>query len=56
MFYLLTIILGLIALVMKFADRTLAAGMLFLVGLIVFLFLKIIEDFRFSIKGRERRE
>jgi UDP-GlcNAc:undecaprenyl-phosphate/decaprenyl-phosphate GlcNAc-1-phosphate transferase len=56
MFYLLTINLGLLALVMKFANRQLAAGMLFLVGLIVFLFLKIIEDFRFSIKVRERRE
>ncbi|MDP8236997.1 MAG: MraY family glycosyltransferase [Candidatus Erginobacter occultus] len=56
LFYLLTINLGLIALVMKFAGRELAAGMLFLVGLIVFLFFKIIEDFRFSIKGRERRE
>lgn len=56
MFHLLTVNLGLIALVMKFAGRTLAAGMLFLVGLIVFLFLKIIEDFRFSIKGRTRRE
>lgn len=54
MFNLLTINLGLIALVMKFAGRTLAAGMLFLVGLIVFLFFKIIEDFRFSIKGRLR--
>jgi len=56
LFYLLTINLGLIALVMKFAGRELAAGMLFLVGLIVFLFFKIIEDFRFSIKGRQRRE
>ena len=56
LFYLLTINLGLIALVMKFAGRELAAGMLFLVGLIVFLFFKILEDFRFSIKGRKRRE
>ncbi len=54
MFYLLTINLGLLALVMKYADRSLAAGMLFLVGLIVFLFLKIIEDFRFSIRSRMR--
>lgn len=56
LFYLLTINLGLIALVMKFAGRELAAGMLFLVGLIVFLFFKILEDFRSSIKGRKRRE
>ncbi len=56
LFYLLTINLGLIALVMKFAGRELAAGMLFLVGLIVFLFFKILEDFRFSIRGREKRK
>jgi len=55
LFYLLSINLGLIALVMKFAGRQLAAGMLFLVGLIVFLFLKILEDFQFSVKGRQRK-
>ena len=56
MLYLLTINLGMIALVMKYAGRALAFGMLFLVGLMLFLFLKIIEDFRFSIKGRGRGE
>jgi UDP-GlcNAc:undecaprenyl-phosphate/decaprenyl-phosphate GlcNAc-1-phosphate transferase len=52
MFYLLTINLGIIALVMKYAGRNLAFGMLFLIGLMLYIFLKIIEDFRFSIKGR----
>ncbi|MEA1927826.1 MAG: MraY family glycosyltransferase [Candidatus Auribacterota bacterium] len=52
MLYLLTINLGIIALVMKYAGRRLAFGMLFLIGLILYLFLKIIEDFRFSIKGQ----
>lgn len=56
MFYLLTINLGIIALVMKYAGRNLAFGMLFLVGLILYIFLKIIEDFRFSIKGRGGEE
>ena len=54
MFYLLTINLGMIALVMKYAGRALAFGMLFLIGLIFFLFLKIIEDFRFSINARKK--
>lgn len=52
MFYLLTINLGIIALVMKYAGRNLAFGMLFLLGLTLYIFLKIIEDFRSSIKGR----
>ena len=54
MFYLLTINLGIIALVMKYAGRNLAFGMLFLIGLMLYIFLKIIEDFRFSIRGKRK--
>ncbi len=56
LFYLLSINLGLIALVMKYAGRELAAGMLFLVVLIVLLFFKVLEDFRYSVRGREKKE
>ena len=56
MLYLLTINLGIIALVMKYAGRNLAFGMLFLLGLMLYIFLKIIEDFRASIKGRRKVE
>ncbi len=56
MFYLLTINLGIIALVLKYAGRNLAFGMLFLIALMLYIFLKIIEDFRYSIKGRGEEE
>ena len=56
MLYLLTINLGVISLVMKYAGRALALGMLFLMGLMLFIFFKIMEDFRLSIKALEEKK
>ena len=55
MLYLLTINLGVIALVMKYAGRALALAMFLLMGLMLFIFFKIMEDFRLSIKALEEK-
>ena len=47
--YALQINLGVIALVLKFAGRTLAVSMLILLAALMFVFLKLMERFRLSV-------
>ena len=49
---LISLDLGMTALVMKYAGRSLAVGMLFLLGLMLYIFSRLIADFRFTIRGR----
>ena len=49
--YLICLDLGGIALIMKYAGRSLAMGMLVLLGLMLYIFSRLIADFRFTIIG-----
>ena len=55
MLYLLCINLGVIALVMKYAGRNLALAMFLLLGIMLFVFFKIMEDFRLTIEAAGKK-
>jgi len=54
--YALQINLGIIALVLKFAGRTLAVSMLILLAALMFVFFKMTERFRLSVSGIKNGE